>query len=331
MSNHMSSLIKAICMAVAALCLALGGSAAVASEVPAPALSPTATATPSATESPVPATTPAPVADTPAPVAEPPAPPAPAPLPPCEDEDGPGPCRWDAAARGNGVGRSYTIDPNGTVWYDDAAPSPVPGYVYSGEAHFWGGPTDGTGEAGIDSRYHDRWGFPKREVLPSCSEVGSNETCAADGYRILVWEDCSRMIVTDDGAQYVPERWTRPGECVGAVTHQWPDDEVTGAGRDDVQRDEHEDRAGLFGARDDAATGDAASSTVSAVGGEHSPAVSAVPDVTASPTAPAETVTAPAGELARTGLDAATGFGMVIILMMGGVILIAHHHGPRER
>ena len=36
---------------------------------------------------------------------------------PCENEDGPGPCYWDAQVRGNGEGRSYVIDSLGGVIY----------------------------------------------------------------------------------------------------------------------------------------------------------------------------------------------------------------------
>lgn len=47
---------------------------------------------------------------------------APAPLPACPEEDYAGPvaCRWDAGARGNGAGLSFTWDGAGTISY--AAP-----------------------------------------------------------------------------------------------------------------------------------------------------------------------------------------------------------------
>jgi len=38
------------------------------------------------------------------------------PLPPCPTEDSVG-CYWDAQTMGNGTGRSYTVEPNGTVSY----------------------------------------------------------------------------------------------------------------------------------------------------------------------------------------------------------------------
>lgn len=38
-------------------------------------------------------------------------------LPACQYEDGPGPCYWDAKTRGNGTGRSFVIDSDGTVVY----------------------------------------------------------------------------------------------------------------------------------------------------------------------------------------------------------------------
>jgi hypothetical protein len=39
-----------------------------------------------------------------------------APLPPCPTEDSVG-CYWDASARGNGVGQSFTVDAEGQVTY----------------------------------------------------------------------------------------------------------------------------------------------------------------------------------------------------------------------
>ena len=37
--------------------------------------------------------------------------------PPCAEEDSPGPCYWDAATMGNGIGLSYTVDAEQTVHY----------------------------------------------------------------------------------------------------------------------------------------------------------------------------------------------------------------------
>jgi hypothetical protein len=41
----------------------------------------------------------------------------PQPLPPCPTEDSVS-CRWDASQRGNGLGRSFTVDAKGKVTYD---------------------------------------------------------------------------------------------------------------------------------------------------------------------------------------------------------------------
>lgn len=38
-------------------------------------------------------------------------------VPPCMEEDGPGPCFWDAQNVGNGIGTSYFIDANGEFYY----------------------------------------------------------------------------------------------------------------------------------------------------------------------------------------------------------------------
>lgn len=46
-------------------------------------------------------------------------------LPPCESEDSAGPCYWDAATRGNGIGRSFWIDGAGVVHAVGAGVAPV--------------------------------------------------------------------------------------------------------------------------------------------------------------------------------------------------------------
>lgn len=68
-----------------------------------------------------------------APVAPVPAAPAapnwvPAGTPPCATEDASGPCYWDAASRGNGVGRSFLVSADGAVRVV-SAPVPAPGSV----------------------------------------------------------------------------------------------------------------------------------------------------------------------------------------------------------
>jgi hypothetical protein len=40
-------------------------------------------------------------------------------LPPCPNEDSPGPCFWDAGSRGDGSGRSFTVDGFGVLTYWD--------------------------------------------------------------------------------------------------------------------------------------------------------------------------------------------------------------------
>jgi len=37
---------------------------------------------------------------------------------PCAEEDSPGPCYWDAAVRGNGVGHSFWVDAQQAVHYE---------------------------------------------------------------------------------------------------------------------------------------------------------------------------------------------------------------------
>jgi len=38
---------------------------------------------------------------------------------PCATEDSPGPCYWDADVQGNGEGRSFLVEKDGTVTYLD--------------------------------------------------------------------------------------------------------------------------------------------------------------------------------------------------------------------
>ena len=40
-------------------------------------------------------------------------------VPPCAMEDSPGPCFWDASVRGDGSGRSFTVDGSGMLTYWD--------------------------------------------------------------------------------------------------------------------------------------------------------------------------------------------------------------------
>lgn len=53
-------------------------------------------------------------------------------LPPCENEDGPGPCRWNAQTMGNGVGLSYTITCDQVTIYDDPEWDEMRGGKYEG-------------------------------------------------------------------------------------------------------------------------------------------------------------------------------------------------------
>lgn len=344
---HLALRVGATAMALwsilaAALWLGVAGATAQAAEMPAP----TAVATPPM------ATTPAPSTATPSPVS--------GEYPPCESEDADGPCRWDAKTAGNGQGRSFTVEADGTVRYDDGetvAPEnggggpavqddwrpSYPGesrthigYVDAGPAHVWEGPTDGTGEAGIDSRWHDQYGYPKREVLPSCDRVGSNESCAAPGYRILVSADCGRMIVDDDGHQWVQRKPMTCEPGVTPITHQWPDEDTSTAtpsaplekshkakaSKGSVSRKAYSDDAGLTGARD--------VQSPSATAADDS----AVSDDAAASDAPSEVPAAvPAhsgGSLAHTGIDAGTVLGFVVVLIAAGVVIVAHWHGPRE-
>lgn len=350
MSKRITTLVTALILALAAWLT----TPATAAETPAPSASttpPMSSTTPPMSSTP----TPSPVAPSSEPVATAPA--TPDALPECEMEDGPYPCHWDASKSGNGKGRSYTIDPNGTTFYDDAPKSPAQGYEYAGEAHIWEGPTDGTGEAGIDSKWHDEYGFPKRENLPSCDRVGSQESCAGPGYRILVGADCSRMIVDDSGAQYLPTPGTEQGiktatggEC-HAITHQWPDDDTQGAGKDqksakdtkatksargERSKKQHEDKAGLLGGSSKASEGSASAAKASTKGAGAKGAVSddeASDDATQGEVVAAPATTSgPGGSLAQTGVPMDFDFwvGLAAIAMFAGWLIVTRNRPGRR-
>lgn len=234
-------------------------------------------------------------------------PPVSATTPPCEDEDSPGPCRWDAHTMGNGQGESFTVDADGRVTYDaPTAPAepwsvtnpwaPVSGYHYTGDARVIGG------GVGVDA-----YGLPRHEDLPACDTVGTDVSCvSADGYRIIVWEDCSRMIINDIGQEFEPD--AQVTEC------STPDGSDTMSAS--TAEGEHSP---------------AASATVAPAADEHAVQDGPVASPTELPAAPAAPA-APSGELAHTGLD--IDYMLVImcsLAIVGWVVLDEARRGRTDR
>lgn len=248
---------------------------------------------------------PAPSAAAPSPAVSSPSP-ASSSLPLCEDEDGPGPCRWDAAVQGNGVGRSYTVGADGSVRYDDgevvapSSASPAASASASSSA-----------SAGGQWVRSGRVSPLPAAGLPSCDSVGSWESCRGRSGEAYVVDGCGRVMVDADGVV-----WEPTVEAAAAMASECPataaagDASTTAASTAaSATAGSHEDRAGL--------------------GGVRSPAASAVPDPESVPSSSssAETVAAPSAAaagsgLARTGLAVDHVVGLVAALGLAGWVLL---------
>lgn len=165
------------------------------------------------------------------------------------------------------------------------------------------------------------------------------------------------MIVDDSGAQYLPTPGTEQGiktatggEC-HAITHQWPDDDTQGAGKDqkgakdtkatksargERSKKQHEDKAGLTGGSSKASEGKSTAAKASAKGANTEGAVS---DATASDDATqGEVVAAPAttsgpgGSLAQTGVPMDFDFwvGLAAIAMFAGWLIVTRNRPGRR-
>lgn len=107
--------------------------------------------------------------------------------PACESEDQEyGPCLWDARSMGNGVGRSFIVEEDGSVSYlrwRDGRETAFPGWL-------WVGTVEAADVAG----------------LPSCADVNGEVTCQRDGRYVLEVDSraCTQTITTTDGERYIP-------------------------------------------------------------------------------------------------------------------------------
>lgn len=141
---------------------------------------------------------------------------------PCESEDQEyGPCLWDARSMGNGQGRSFVVEEDGSVSYlrwRDAREVAFPGWLWVGSVE--PASTDG---------------------LPSCADVRGEVTCQRDGRYVLAVDSraCTQTITTTEGERYIP------GPAVAkALSDQCDRSAVSG----------HQNQAGLHGARSSGST-----------------------------------------------------------------------------
>lgn len=135
----------------------------------------------------------------------------------CEDEGQEyGPCLWDARSMGNGQGRSFIVEEDGSVSYlrwRDAREVAFPGWLWVGSVEA----ADVTG-------------------LPVCADVQGRVTCERDGRYVLTVDSraCTQTITTITGERYIP------GPSVAkALSDQCDRPEAAG----------HENKAGLSGTR----------------------------------------------------------------------------------
>nr|DAS43025.1 MAG TPA: hypothetical protein [Caudoviricetes sp.] len=140
----------------------------------------------------------------------------------CESEDQEyGPCLWDARTVGNGAGKSFIVEEDGSVSYlrwRDARELAFPGWSWVGTVEA----ADVTG-------------------LPSCADVLGRVTCERDGRYVLTVDSraCTQTITTVQGERYIP------GPAVAkALSDQCDQPETVG----------HENKAGLSGARSSVST-----------------------------------------------------------------------------
>lgn len=143
--------------------------------------------------------------------------------PACESEDQEyGPCLWDARTMGNGQGRSFVVEEDGSVSYlrwRDAREVAFPGWLWVGSVE--PASTDG---------------------LPSCADVRGEVTCQRDGRYVLEVNPraCTQTITTTDGERYIP------GPAVAKALSDQCTPKVSSG---------HQNQAGLHGARSSGSTG----------------------------------------------------------------------------
>ena len=196
---------------------------------------------------------------------------------PCESEDQEyGPCLWDARSMGNGSGRSFIVEEDGSVSYlrwRDGRELAFPGWLWVGTVEA----ADVTG-------------------LPSCADVHGEVTCQRDGRYVLSVDSraCTQTITTTTGERYIP------GPAVAkALSDGCEKTAVKG----------HSDEAGLHGARSSVSTGVVHSAAPSA-------AVNSVVDKPASPSRDKAVGPVDSGVKGNYDQEVAALFGGVTLLVL---------------
>lgn len=142
-----------------------------------------------------------------------------------------GPCLWDARTMGNGSGRSFIVEEDGSVSYlrwRDAREVAFPGWLWAGSVE----PVSTSG-------------------LPHCADVQGAVSCERDGRYVLEVNvrACTQTITTVQGDRYVP------GPNVAKALSEGCSKTATKG---------HSDEAGLTGARSSVSMGVVHSPAVSA-------------------------------------------------------------------
>ena len=168
----------------------------------------------------------------------------------CESEDQEyGPCLWDARTMGNGSGRSFIVEEDGSVSYlrkvgDSGGAAPAKKSKKTKKKEGSGDATVAPAPAGPpEARAYPGWVWTGRTApvttpgLPACVDVHGQETCIRQGYTLVVDQSaCTQTIITDQGNQYVPGPAVAQALSDSCQAHK------------PVVRG-HKDEAGLSGAR----------------------------------------------------------------------------------
>lgn len=199
--------------------------------------------------------------------------------PACESEDQEyGPCLWDARTMGNGSGRSFIVEEDGSVSYlrwRDAREVAYPGWL-------WVGSVEPATTAG----------------LPACADVHGEVTCQRDGRYVLAVDSraCTQTITTTDGERYIP------GPAVAKALSDQCAPKSTSS---------HQDQAGLKGARSSSSTEDVHSAAPSA-------AVNSVVDKSSSPSRDKVVGPVVSGVKDNYDQEIAAAFGGLTLLVLAG-------------
>ena len=199
--------------------------------------------------------------------------------PACESEDQEyGPCLWNARTMGNGSGRSFIVEEDGSVSYlrwRDGREVAFPGWL-------WVGSVEPASTAG----------------LPACADVHGEVTCERDGRYVLAVDSraCTQTITTVQGEHYIPGP-----AAAKALSDQCATKTNSG----------HRDDAGLHGARSSSSTGVVHSAAPNA-------AVNSVVDKPASPSRDKVVGSVDSGVSDNYDVEVVVVFGALTLLGLAG-------------